>query len=46
MRIEESTALAEKLKEGSREAQLIQTIPGFGEYLGSAEKLISADSGR
>jgi len=32
-RIEESTALVEKLYEESREAQLIRTIPGFGKYL-------------
>lgn len=32
-RIEESTALVEKLYEESREAKLIRTIPGFGKYL-------------
>ena len=32
-RIEESTALVEKLYEEIREAQLIRTIPGFGKYL-------------
>jgi transposase len=32
-RIEESSALVEKLYEGIREAQLLRTIPGFGKYL-------------
>jgi transposase len=32
-RIEESTALVEKLYEESREAQLVRTIPGFGKFL-------------
>ena len=45
-RIEESTAYVEKLYEGSREAQFIRTIPGFGKYLSVLVAVEIADIGR
>jgi len=45
-RIEESTALVEKLYEESREAQLIRTIPGFGKYLAVLVAVEIADLSR
>ena len=45
-RIEESTALVEKLYEESREAQLIRTIPGFGKYLAVLVAVEIADLAR
>jgi len=45
-RIEESTALVEKLYEESREAQLIRTIPGFGKYLSVLVAVEIADLAR
>jgi len=45
-RIEESSALVEKLYEGSREAQFIRTIPGFGKYLAVLVAVEIADIAR
>jgi len=45
-RIEESTALVEKLYEESREAQLVRTIPGFGKFLSVLVTVEIADLAR
>jgi len=45
-RIEESTALVDKLYDEIREAQLIRTIPGFGKYLAVLVAVEIADLNR